>query len=68
MRKEIAVAKPHILNRPHYAVTALASVRARSSLPWRLAAVVAVAAQIVSAICGVLLLIYWVVASIALIE
>jgi len=39
---------------------------ARTSWPWRLAAVIAVSAQIVSAICGVLLLFYWLAASIGL--
>lgn len=43
-------------------------VPARSALPWRLLAVVAVGMQIISAICGVLLLFYWIAASIALIE
>jgi glycerol uptake facilitator-like aquaporin len=52
----------------HFAPNAHSRLRARSGLPWRLAAVVAVSAQIVSAICGVLLLFYWVAASIALVE
>jgi hypothetical protein len=35
-------------------------IRARSSWLWRLAAVVAVSTQIVTSICGVLLLCFWV--------
>lgn len=62
------MSNPQAVNVAHHKTIVVTSIRARNSWPWRLAAVVAVSTQIVSAICGVLLLIYWVVASITLTE
>ncbi len=68
VRKEIAVPKPYDIINAVRTPNVIRQPTARSSLPWRLAAVIAVSAQIISSICGVLLLIYWVAASIALAE
>ena len=64
--KEIAVSKPQAIVTRSQIATYARAVPARTSWPWRLAAVVAMSTQMVAALCGVLLAFYWLVATIAL--
>lgn len=68
VRKEFAVQKTYDINTSVADPGVIRQPAARSSLPWRLAAVIAISAQIISSFCGVLLMIYWVAASVALTE
>lgn len=60
------MSKPQAIVTRSQSATCARAVPARTSWPWRLAAIVAVSTQVVAALCGVLLAFYWLVATIAL--